>query len=45
MSSLDISAYLPVRGRVEIRGSSFPNLGPVANLPQASPNDASISGA
>jgi len=30
MSSLDISAYLPVRGPVEIRGSSFPDLGPVA---------------
>ena len=45
MSSLDISAYLPVRSPVEIRGSSFPDLGrtSVANLPQASPNDAWIS--
>ncbi len=45
MSSLYVSAYLRVRGPVQIRGLSFPDLGwNCSNLPQPSPNDASISG-
>ena len=46
MSSLYVSAYLRVRGPLQIMCLSFPDLGwNCSNLPQPSPNDASISGA